>query len=128
MCTSYSVFFNSGGKLNPDAFTQCLGGALQGQERDGHVIRIEESLKGRAAGLHPLGQLQLGQLLFFHEFTELKSDHTLGGNSLRFSQQPFLIKKIVKLATDVLAHLISPNSLCDPSPVADPPSGSSVTF
>ena len=41
---SYSVIFDLGGKLNPDTFTQCPGGALQGQERDGNVIRVEQPL------------------------------------------------------------------------------------
>jgi len=40
----------------------------------GNIIRIEQSLKGRSTGLHPLGRLHLGELLLFHELTEPKSN------------------------------------------------------
>ena len=52
-------------------------GLLQRAQRYGIVLRIEEPVEGRAAGVHPAGHLGFGEAFFLHGGFHLSGDDTL---------------------------------------------------
>ena len=54
------------GQFNSDTLAQCFGCTFQSQQRHRRIVRIKQPLQCRAAGLHPVRQLGLVELLFLH--------------------------------------------------------------
>ena len=77
-----------------------MGGAGEGGEGDGFVLRIQKPVKLRAAGLHAPRQFGLGDFLIDHERIELPRQHALDGAGADLLIDAFFLEEIIEGGAD----------------------------
>src|ERR1019366_2667035 len=64
-------------KVQPKLAAYCRGRFLQGAQRDGRVVRVQETVECGAAGMHPASHLRFGEISLLHSGFDLPGENAL---------------------------------------------------
>src|SRR5579864_8496316 len=94
------------GNLNNQSLAKGFSSAANRVQRNGDILRIEQTIKLRAARIKFLCECLFCFLLFPHGFCKLPRDHALDRNRLDFLSDAFLFQETVKSRTCMLDYAI----------------------